>query len=150
MKLLLTLLLFSQISYAQNKKWYSMSKNDLLIAGIGVIGGTADAYNQKILHRKYGAGKPFWDYSTSFKRKYKDFDKGDYRPAYIGSKTWLVMTTDGFHLTRAIDRFHQLLTVAIVAYEWNELKGWQRILFITKKIVISSISNRIAFSLQYK
>jgi hypothetical protein len=147
-RLLILFLLSSKLSYAQ--KWWTITKNDLLIVGVGFVGGGADAYNQRILHHKYGAGKPFWDYATSYKRKYKDFDNGDLRAAYPGSKTWLVMTTDGYHLTRAVDRFHSLFTIGITAYEWNEFKGWNRVLFIGKKVLLSGVSNRIAFNLIYK
>ena len=74
---------------------------------------------------------------------------GDDRPAYPGSKTWLVWTTDGFHLTRMVDKTFTLVSIGLTASEWNRFKGRQRALFIFKKIALSQLANKIAFNLSF-
>ena len=45
------------------------------------------------------------------------------RAAYPGSKTWLVFTTDGYHLTRFIGRSADVATICIsIGDSWKEIK----------------------------
>lgn len=120
------------------------TKNDLLVAGLQFIAGSADGVNQALTHHHWQQGKSkFWDADISWKNKYKDFDKGDMRPAFFGSKSILVAFTDGYHLTRFVDRTATLATIAVST---TELKNWKIVL---KKIIISAISNRAAFYITY-
>jgi hypothetical protein len=106
--------------------------------------------NQNLAHWRWGKGKPFWDVQTSWKNKYKDWDAGDKSARYWGSKTIFVAFTDGFHLTRMIDRSAMLLSVGISAAELNEYPKKDRWKVIAKKAFLSGISNRLAFNLIYK
>lgn len=113
MKVLL-LILLPFLSFGQDK-WYKITKND--VVGIIIpqsISGSADGLNQSNAHHKFGEGNPFWDYKTSWKNKYKDFDGGDKSAAFPGSKTWLVFLTDGYHLTRTIDRVAMIATILLI------------------------------------
>lgn len=117
---------------------------DFLVYGLQFISGCADGANQAIVYHGIGRGNSFWDYSTSWKNKYKDYDHGDLRPAFPGAKTWLVAFTDGNHSTRAVSRGANLgaLLVALV----NGDKDW---LHVAKDVVISSLINRAGFTLFY-
>ena len=106
--------------------------------------------NQNLAHWRCGKGKPFWDVQTSWKNKYKDWDAGDKSARYWGSKTIFVAFTDGFHLTRMVDRSAMLLSVGISAAELNEYPKKDRLKVIAKKAFLSGISNRLAFNLIYK
>ena len=150
MKVIITLFAISLSLTSSAQKWYSITKNDAAIIVLGAVSGTADGVNQNLAHWRWGKGKQFWDVKTSWKNKYKDWDGGNTDAAFFGSKTVFVAFTDGYHLTRMIDRGAMLLSIGISAGElakYNKKDKWKVIL---KKILLSSISNRIAFNLTYK
>jgi hypothetical protein len=120
-----------------------IEKQDVIIYSLQFLGGLADGMNQALVYHGALKGHPFWDYSTSWKRKYKDYDHGDLRAAFPGSKTWAVGVTDGNHLTRGINRGASIISVGIAM---SENKKWYQ---IVKKAIIASIINRIGFTLVY-
>jgi len=132
------------------QKWYSITKNDVAIITLGAVSGAADGVNQNLAHWRWGKGKQFWDVKTSWKNKYKDFDGGNTDAAFFGSKTVFVAFTDGYHLTRMIDRSAMLLSVGISAGELTKYEKKDKWKVILKKILLSSISNRIAFNIVYQ
>jgi hypothetical protein len=146
--IILLALFLSLPSTAQ--KWYSITKNDVAIIALGAVSGAADGVNQNLAHWRWGKGKAFWDVQTSWKNKYKDFDNGNTDAAFWGSKTIFVAFTDGFHLTRMIDRSAMLLSVGISAGELKQYKKKDRWKIVAKKALLSGISNRIAFNIIYK
>lgn len=119
----------------------SQNKNDKWIYATQFISGAADGVNQAIQawHIK---GNSFWYLKESWMNKYKDFPT-DKRAAYWGSKGILVWTTDGYHLTRFIDRSFQVASLGISLTEKN---NWKKII---KKVIIASLANRAAFFLFY-
>ncbi len=127
----------AQTNYYQK----SQVKKDLVIYACQFLAGSADGINQALVHHDLGAGNSFWDFQISWKNKYRNFDKGDSRPAFFGSKSVLVFTTDGYHLTRAIDRSFSLCSLGFALSEKNNLKQ------IIKKVIISSLVNRAGFLL---
>jgi site-specific DNA-methyltransferase (adenine-specific) len=120
-----------------------IEKQDVIIYSLQFLGGLADGMNQALVYHGALKGHPFWDYSTSWKRKYKDYDHGDLRAAFPGAKTWAVGITDGNHLTRGINRGASIISVGIAM---SENKKWYQ---IVKKAIIASIINRIGFTLVY-
>jgi hypothetical protein len=132
------------------QKWYTITKNDVAIIALGAVSGAADGVNQNLAHWRWGTGKAFWDVQTSWKNKYKDWDGGNTDAAFWGSKTVFVAFTDGYHLTRMIDRTAMLLSVGISAGELSKYEKKDKWKVVLKKIVLSSLSNRIAFNLIYK
>lgn len=127
----------------QAQKWYKITKNDIAIMSLQAASGVADGFNQAIVHHKFKQGSQFWDNKISWQNKYKCFPQ-DKSPAYFGSKSVLVWTTDGFHLTRFIDRSMSVVSVGISLFEVKEYKAdlWK---VIVKKILLSYIANRTAF-----
>ena len=148
MRLLLLLLLIGQAATAQ-KKWTAISRNDIIIFSLMTVSGAADGVNQAIVHHEFGLGNQFWDFSKSWKNKYKDFDAGDERAAFFGSKSIFVGFTDAFHLTRMIDRGCTLAAISISASELKQYKKKDRWKVVVKKLVISTMLNRLAFGLTY-
>jgi hypothetical protein len=132
------------------QKWYSITKNDVAIITLGVVSGAADGVNQNLAHWRWGKGKAFWDVKTSWKNKYKDYDNGNTDARFWGSKTVFVAFTDGYHLTRMIDRSAMVLSVGISAGELAKYQKKDKWKVILKKILLSSISNRIAFNIVYQ
>jgi len=132
------------------QKWYSITNNDIAIITLGLVSGAADGVNQNLTHWRWGKGKSFWDVRTSWKNKYKDFDGGDKSARYWGSKTIFVAFTDGFHLTRMIDRSAMVFSVGISAGELTKYKKKDCWKIIAKKAILSGISNKIAFNIIYK
>ena len=148
MRLLVLLLFISHTATAQ-KKWTAVNRNDILVYSFMTASGAADGVNQAIIHHEYGLNNQFWDYAKSWKNKYKDFDAGDKRAAFLGSKTIFVGFTDGFHLTRMIDKGFTLAAISISAYDLKLYKKKDRWKVVAKKLVISTLLNRIAFALTY-
>lgn len=131
-------------------KWYKFTWNDVGVIVAQSIDGGFDAWNQMVEHHHWGRGRPFWDINTSFKRKYRDYDNGDYSSAYLFSKSLFVAGTDGFHLTRGIKRFGTLATIGIVAGDFKNIPKKDRWKYIGKKLVLSIIANRTTFLIVYK
>ncbi|HUS01887.1 MAG TPA: hypothetical protein VMY77_09180 [Chitinophagaceae bacterium] len=148
MRLLLLLFFIGQSATAQ-KKWTSISGNDIVVYSLMTVSGGADGVNQAIIHHELGLNNQFWDYSKSWKNKYKDFDAGDTRAAFIGSKGIFVGFTDAFHLTRMIDRGCTLGAITVSASELKQYKKKDRWKVIVKKLVISTALNRLAFGILY-
>jgi hypothetical protein len=132
------------------QKWYAITKNDAVIIALGAVSGAADGVNQNLAHWRWGKGKAFWDVQTSWKNKYKDFDNGNTEAAFFGSKTIFVAFTDGYHLTRMIDRSTMVLSVGISAAELKQYKKKDRWKIVAKKALLSGITNRLAFNIIYK
>jgi len=129
---------------------YALTKNDAEIIALGAVSGAADGVNQNLAHWRWGKGKPFWDVQTSWKNKYKDFDGGNTQARYWGSKTIFVAFTDGYHLTRMIDRSAMLLSVGISGAELTKYPKKDRWKVVAKKALLSGMTNRLAFNIIYK
>ena len=119
-----------------------IGKKDVLIYVIQFVAGAADGMNQAIVYHHALEGYPFWDYNTSWERKYRQYPD-DLRPAFPGAKTWLVAFTDGNHSTRGVSRGGATLSIMIGMSESN---SWAEIF---KKIIICSLINRAGFTLVY-
>lgn len=120
-----------------------IEKKDILIYALQFIAGAADGANQAIVYHHAGIGTHFWDYNTSWKNKYKDYDHDHVTAAFPFSKSLLVGLTDGNHLTRMINRSFSLGSVMIAM---SEGERWSEII---KEILISSLINRLGFTIMY-
>lgn len=132
--LLFALFIVPCLSNAQTKK-------DIMMYACQFIAGSADGVNQSLVHHELGRDNPWWNYETSWKNKYRNFDENDKRPAFFGSTTFAVGFTDGFHLTRLIDRAFTLGSIGIALGEKQTVKK------ILKKVIISGLVNRAGFLL---
>jgi hypothetical protein len=119
----------------------SQTKNEILMYAAQFVSGCADGVNQSLVHHYLGMGTRFWDFQTSWKNKYKDYDAGDLRPAFLGSKSIFVGFTDGYHLTRTVDRSFTSVSLALALKEKYSFRQ------IVKKVIISSLINRAGFLL---
>ena len=147
----IALLLFNKTKAQQ---WWKPTKREAIGYACFSLSGVANGFNQAIEHHSYVMGKPYIDITKSFKRKYKNYDNGDFNEAYFGSKTFLAWTTDAFHLTNTIDK--AFLTTGIVLNTWDlksELKQykkkdrWKVIVF--KKILLPLIIQHTAFEITF-
>jgi hypothetical protein len=150
MRLIVTIFAMLMSLQSTAQKWYKITKNDAAIIALGVVSGTADGVNQNLAHWRWGKGRQFWDVKLSWKNKYKDFDNGDLDARFWGSKSVFVAFTDGYHLTRMIDRSAMLFSIGISGGELTKYEKKDRWKVVAKKILISSLSNRIAFNIIYK
>jgi hypothetical protein len=112
------------------------------VAGLQFVAGFADGWHESIASYHWGKGQ-FWDNRVSWQNKYYHYPDA-LRSRFPGSKTWAVGLTDGYHLTRTINRTANLASLVIVR---NDFKlGWKKLL---KKAVILSLINRAGFYLSY-
>jgi len=184
-KFILTILLFpimlsaQDTTYAEQLSWteqipvkvsvpkfYHFSKNEIIGMPLMSLSAYYKATREAINYRGFGKGEMFWDINTSWKNKYKNWDKGDTRAKFPGSKTVLVMFTDGNHLMGAANT----LTLTVGSYfvlsdfksEWRMYKGWERVIWlvlisITYLLIISFLlllmlatCSAKSFHIQYK
>src|ERR1043166_3455719 len=98
---------FPQIVTSQTIRWkdYLVTGSSLFVSGM--LDGTTEAisfhYEEGFRPRFKHLNDNFWDPSLSWKNKYKNgcVEKG---PAFPGSTTFLVSTTDAYHLLRTTRR----------------------------------------------
>lgn len=149
MKKLLLLICFLPLgrckSFAQPKDGLKQvfTNNEGKIMLLQLVAGFADGTNQAIQVHGLGAGDKFWDYNTSWKNKYNNYDAGDMSARFPFSKSALVWTTDGYHLTRFVYHNAMMATVIIAV---TDLKDWKKVL---RTALICTISNRLGFWLAY-
>jgi hypothetical protein len=120
------------------------TNNDAAIVALQVVSGFSNGMHEAIQAGHWGTGK-FWDNKISWKNKYKDFDNGDTRAKYPGSKTVFVGFTDGYHLTNLISNTANIATFTI-ALNTREKLNFKTIL---KKVLISAAANRAAYYVSY-
>lgn len=152
--LLLGILLCLAITNVQAQKWWKPTKREIFGYTALTLSGISYGFNQAIEHHSYGLGNSFVDISISYKNKYRNYDAGDLREAYFGSKTILAFTTDAFHLTNTLDK--GFLTTGVVLTTWDfksELKKypkkdrWKVIAF--RKILIPLLVQHLSFELTF-
>lgn len=91
---------------AQDNYWQHIKRNGWSYAAFGLAGvfdGAADTMRDKYsvsVFPQEQPGRQFWDPQISWENKYRNWPT-DTRPAYPGAKTWLVWTTDGWHMAKA-------------------------------------------------
>lgn len=119
--------------------------NDYAIGFLQLISGFAMGLHESIQAGHWGKGHQFWDNQISWKNKYKDYDNGDTRAKFIGSKSVLVGFTDGYHLTNLISNTANIATLSF-AIGSKEGRNWK---VIAKKVLIGAVANRAAFHLSY-
>ncbi len=130
-------------------KWWKPTKNDYYVLSLFALSGAADGINQSLLHHRLGENSDFWNVEESWKRKYRDFDNGDLRPAYFGSKTIFVWTTDGFHLTRAIDHLSMYVAIGISSFDVKQYRRKDIPLVILRRGVMAMLVRATVFNLVY-
>lgn len=131
--------------FASECKAQFKSKNEIIAYVLQFVGGGADGINQALQHHHLGRGNRFWDYNTSWMNKYKNFPT-DKREAYFLSKSILVGTTDGYHLTRTVA---QTAIFASIGFELGVKDRKFDYKSIIKKVLLSTLVNRIGFVLFY-
>ncbi len=149
-KILLSIVVFFLINKTEAQKWWKPTKKEIIGYSCFALAGVSNGFNQAIEHHSYGLGNPYVDIAESYKRKYKDFEAGNLDEAYVGSKTFLVWTTDAFHLSNTLEK--GFLITGVVFDVWDlksELKKyekkdrWKVIVF--KKILLPLLIQNLAF-----
>lgn len=113
------------------------SRNEWAIIGLQFVSGFSSGLHEAIQARHLGNGKQFWDMQLSWKNKYK----ADGSERFPGSTTIFVAATDGYHLTNFISNSCNIATLYVGIHGGNKS--------ILRKLLISVITNRVAFYLAY-
>jgi hypothetical protein len=158
-KLILSLILFATTSacFSQTveddlKKLRKKRVKSYVITGsLVMLAGGADGFNQALQFQYAGfkkafphASDQFWKPALSGANKYKNGDPKQ-GARFPGSRTWLVFTTDGYHLTRFTDHLFMSGAVAfkIAGYE---KKKWY---IYVAEVAGYWLVNRVGFCLSY-
>ncbi len=142
-----------QSNHSAIPQWFIPNKNEWLSYGLYAASGISNGYHDANTFHGWGNGD-FWA-ADSWKRKYKDFDNGDTRAAYIGSKTFLVWTTDGQHLTSTSETAFLIAGTALNFWNLkNELQQYPKnqrwLVVVVKKILYPMLCRSIAFEATYQ
>src|SRR3989344_6672813 len=96
-----------------------MRKNLILILLFIFIAGMAKGVSDT-LQFHYGTSvfasfqnEQWWNSAMSWKNKYRDYDAGDTREAYLFSRSLLVWRTDAWHLAQTIETLGWVLAVLL-------------------------------------
>lgn len=119
-----------------------------LVAIAGAANGIMDTLQFHYTKSRYAKLNPdFWNPAISWKRKYKRNSDGSLVqplvPAYIGSTTWLVWTTDAWHLFKWL---YQNSMRGAVVLPWIRVFGIWTILMFVGLFLLQSLM----FHLTYK
>lgn len=157
MKNIFFFLIFSLPGYAMGQGYFDLTKREWIGKGIGIalagVSGVADGYHHLLTNRysefkrrHSGANDDFWDRTISWKRKYRNWPE-DTRAAYIGSKTWLAWTTDGWHLTDMLARSTFTVGLTCSFLLGNEGAPWWHYVL---DAVLLSMARNVAFELTHR
>lgn len=136
-----------EIGYWQNKK----------IVSLGLLGvaGLSDGMLETIQHH-YGtfkakfpaANDQFWNPQISWKNKYRNWDNGDNRPAFPGSTTIFVATTDAYHALRAIKK--NSIMAAVVINVGSPQKWWHYLIDFATHTLMYQAGFYLTYSIIFK
>jgi len=105
------------------------------------ISGAADGVRDASMFHMKGKGQ-FWDGSISWENKYKDGKEGN-PPAYFGSTTFLVWTTDAPHLFNMISNQAMSFSVSLYPQKQRKFKH------IVRDAVIYNVTRQAGHYLMY-
>jgi len=142
---------YSQISADEKKQRKKRMTNYAVTGSMVFVAGAADGINQALLHKYGGIKKAFphlndhywWPVKSAY-NKYKNGDPAQ-GAKFPGSCTWLVFTTDGYHLTRFVDHLFMSGAVAF-KIAGHEKKKWY---FYLLEAAGYWVVNRAGFCLTY-
>ncbi len=142
---------YHEVTLKPQLKIYQLSKRETIpfFSGLALsaISGAADAYHHMLTNhysefkrRHPGANDEYWDRRISWTKKYRDYPD-DTRAAYFGSKTFLVWTTDGWHLTDMLARstFTMGLTLNLSFAEWDQRPVWHGFVYAVSHSLVRNV-----------
>jgi hypothetical protein len=103
----------------------------LLIFTAGMAKGVSDTlqfhYEKSVFANIQN--EQWWNPDISWKNKYRDYDNGDTREAYLGSRTLFVWLTDAWHLAQTIETLGWVLALlAIIRFGYLSIRNsWKTI-----------------------
>lgn len=142
--------LCSVVSAQDSLKKYSI-KQYVLPASAMLLSGMLDGLNQALsfryasLKRTFpGMNDQFWNPTLSSTNKYKNHDPSQ-GPKFLGSTTFLVFTTDGYHLSRFAEHFFNAGAVSLYISRSTKKKWY----IYVAEIAGGWFINRVGFTLVY-
>ena len=145
--MLIALLLITTATYSQDTTSYKLFSKEnkasyILSAVAGLSDGVSDA---NFFHHAF-RGSQYADFWISWTNKYKNHDPAQGK-AYFGSTTFLVWTTDLYHLTNTFRDVTQSVSVAASFADIKDIKHkWK---FILLKAGINYGFNRAGHFISY-
>ena len=145
MKLLIGLLLLSNLTFGQ----IQLNKPEITIP-FALFAGMCDGFSQTLYSHYYAfenkfpeANSQYWDPHESWKNKYLNGDPAQ-GEKFLGSTTFLVFSTDAFHLMRTLNKIN---LVTLGALEFSEKRPfWNYVI----DIVVYSAVYSAGFTLTYE
>lgn len=144
------LALLITVGLSAQTKYQFKPKEHIAPTVMVLLAGAADGLNQTISYNWKGfkhafphANTHYWWPTTSFLNKYKG-GKKENGPAYFGSTSFLVWTTDGYHMTRFVE--HLFLAGALSVKITQSKKKWY---YYVAEAAGYWLVNRVGFAVVY-
>jgi hypothetical protein len=120
----------------------------------GLLNGTMDKlqfhYSKSVFpqgpdDKLLGKGELFWNPKLSWRNKYKGGDP-ELGPAYPGATTWLVSTTDAWHLLKTLMMacYHLAILIGLVWYY-----RWPKWLLLAAPLPLNAAVFGLAFTIMF-
>jgi hypothetical protein len=150
-----TVLLFLLLPFCSKAQF--LTKREIIQTSLVFVSGFTSGIEEtlKFNYRGFKAVHPgvndqFWNPKYSWTNKYEDYVRGNKDEAYFLSKTVLVWTTDGYHLTRFASNTMVLTAVAISVSDFKDVKGKKLFLMIGKRVLLYSLARGVGQYCSYK
>lgn len=151
-----TILLFLLLMPFLSKSQF-LTKNEIVQTSLVFASGFVDGIEEtlKFNYRGFKAVHPsandrFWNPKYSWMNKYRNYSQNNKEEAYFMSKTALVWTTDGYHLTRFVSNTIVLSAITISVSDIKEYKGKKLLMVMGKRILLMTIARGIGQYCSYK
>jgi len=109
----------------------------------GVAEGTAETLKWHYNQFPESANPDYWNPELSWTRKYKNGDSAQ-GEAFFGSTTFLVWTTDGYHLARTVRNVSAMFGILLTP----DMKGQRWYIYVIKAMMYS-VAYTSGFHLSY-
>jgi hypothetical protein len=150
-----TILLFLMLPFFGKSQF--LTKKEIIQTSLVFASGFVDGIEEtlKFNYKSFKAVHPsandqFWNPKYSWINKYKNYSQSNKEEAYFLSKTALVWTTDGYHLTRFASNTIVLTAVAISVSDIREFKGKKLLLVMGKRILLMTVARGLGQYCSYK
>lgn len=132
-KKIVILLLISSRIYGQG------SYISMFVAGLA--DGTSETlkFHYNKFDSKFKANDSYWNPEVSWRNKYNE----NQQPKYFGSTSFLVWTTDGYHLMRTVRNTATIVSIGL--YD-KKHKNWKR---IAQDVVVHLLAYQAGFYVTY-
>ena len=125
-------------------------RKDIPSLSLGFVAGIADGGAESLkfhydqVDARFNLNDSYWNPAVSWRNKYSR-GLSTMGPKFPGSTTYLVWTTDGYHMLRSVR--NMTITGAIVLHPWSKKKWYWYVLELVGHAVVYNLGFTIGYNL---